>query len=341
MSAAGRGAPIHHGGNLDAARAAFPGAPEPWIDLSTGINPVPYPIPPIPPEAWTRLPGRAGLAALEETARRAYGADAATAVVAGPGTQALIQRLPELVPGRSVAVLGPTYQEHGAAWRAAGRAVSTVRDPDALAAADVAVLVNPNNPDGRLLPPAILQDLAARLAARGGLLVVDEAFMDVVRPAASLLPGRPANALVLRSFGKAYGLAGVRLGFALGPDALVEGLRAALGPWAVPGPAIAVGRAALSDSAWLEAAVSRLARDAARLDALLGPAGFEVVGGSALYRLARSPDAPALRVRLGGAGILVRRFEDPSLLRFGMPGDESAWTRLAAALKGPPRTEIS
>ncbi|MBT9292821.1 threonine-phosphate decarboxylase CobD [Prosthecodimorpha staleyi] len=331
------GAVVLHGGDLATARRLHPQAPEPWIDLSTGINPVPYPVGAIAVEAWTRLPGRDAADRLIAAARVAYGAGPETAIVAAPGTQALIQRLPDLLPGPDVRVLGFTYQEHEAVWRRAGRRVERVAEAPALVGADVAVIVNPNNPDGRLIAPAALAEIARAVVAAGGTLVVDEAFMDVIRPEpgsfpAGLLPLRPAGTLVLRSFGKAYGLAGLRLGFALGDAALVTRLGAALGPWAVPGPALEIGARALADRAWLEVATARLEADAARLDRLLVGAGCTIVGGTPLFRLARHDDAANLHHRLAQAGILTRAFAEPTWLRFGLPGSEAAWTRLAAAL---------
>ena len=317
-----------HGGDIPAARAAFPDAPAPWIDLSTGINPVPYGLPPIEPAAWAALPGREAERTLAEAAERAYGARPGT-VVAAPGTGALIAWLARLHPARRVGILGVTYGEHSRAWRAGGAVVETVASPRDLAGFDAAVVVNPNNPDGRRVPAA---DLAA--VARGiGLLVVDEAFADVVPRGLSLAPDPPGNVVVLRSFGKFYGLAGLRLGFAVACEPWAGRLAGALGPWAVSGPALAVGARALADDAWAEAARARLAGDAARLDALLGEAGFSVVGGTSLFRLAAAADAPARFEALARAGILTRPFAArPEVLRFGLPGGPAAWDRLAAAL---------
>jgi cobalamin biosynthetic protein CobC len=323
----------YHGGDIAAARRHFPAAPEPWIDLSTGINPEPYPVGDLPLSAWARLPEPAAVAGVEAAAAAAYGAVSADAVVAAPGTQAVIQWLPRLVPARRVGILGPTYAEHERSWRAAGREVAVVGSLADLAGFDAAIVVNPNNPDGRLVPAA---DLAAASAAMppGGCLVVDEAFMDVVSPGESLVPVLPPRgAVVLRSFGKTFGLAGLRLGFAVASPDLALSLRAALGPWAVSGPAAAIGRRALADRAWLSGAVARLERDAARLDASLRRAGFGIVGGTPLYRLASHDDAEGWFERLGRAGILVRPFvERPAWLRFGLPGEDVAWARLAAAL---------
>lgn len=328
-------APLPHGGDLAAARRLFPDAPAPFLDLSTGISPHAWPLPALPAEAFTRLPGPDALAGLLAAAAARYGAPSAAHVVAAPGTQILLPLVAGLVaPGRAN-VLAPTYAEHARAAALAGHAVGEVTDVAALAGADLAVVVNPNNPDGRLVAPADLRVLAATAAARGGLVVVDEAFMDVGPAGASLLPELPAGAVVLRSFGKFHGLAGLRLGFAIAAPEIAARLAARLGPWAVSGPAIAVGTAALADDAWATAMRARLAADAARLDGLLAAAGLAVAGGTALFRLVRTPDAAALYGRLGRAGILVRRFpERPADLRFGLPAGEAAWGRLAAALGG-------
>ncbi|MBC7801317.1 MAG: threonine-phosphate decarboxylase [Gemmatimonadaceae bacterium] len=319
------GTGMAHGGRLRAAQALHPGAPLPWIDLSTGINPVPYPVPTLPATAWSRLPEPEDVLSLEAAAAAAYGVDDPAMVVAAPGTQALIGLLPYLAPQRRISVLGPTYAEHAAAWAAAGADVTAVEDPGALAGAPAVVLCNPNNPDGRRICTADLLTLSART----GLLVVDEAFMDFEGP--GLAPVLPGNAVVLRSFGKTYGLAGLRLGFAVALPGLAARLRVALGPWAVNGPAVAIATAALHDRAWLERARARLDTDGGRLDALLGGSGITIVGGTRLFRLARSPDAPAIARRLSGAGILVRPFADrPDWLRFGIPA--GGWDRLSAAL---------
>lgn len=331
----GAGTPVLHGGDMAAARTRFPAAPEPWIDLSTGINPRGYPIATIPEDLWRRLPDQAALASLEAAAAAAYRAMPPAHVVAAPGTQALIQLLPRLLPARRVAVLGFGYEEHPASWRAAGAAVSIVETGAALAAADIAVVTNPNNPDGRLADPDALLALAGTLAARGGTLVVDEAFADTRDTSCSLVPRLPATgALVLRSFGKFFGLAGLRLGFAVTGEALAGRIRAALGSWAVSGPALAVGAQALADHRWQRAERHRLAAEAERLDALLTQAGLAVVGGTSLFRLAATPEAAALAGRLGRAGMLVRSFPArPTWLRFGLPDGPEAWERLAAALR--------
>lgn len=322
---------IIHGGDLDAARAAFPGAPEPWVDLSTGINPWPYPLPPIPAEAWTRLPGHAAETALREAAAACYGAPSPDCVAAAGGSQALIQILPRLRPPGTVVVLGPTYAEHAAGWAKAGHRVTEVMTLESCAA-DVVVVVNPNNPDGRIVPPEALLALAERQAARGGWLVVDEAFAEVAPECSVASEAGRAGLVILRSFGKFFGLAGVRLGFLLGGPALVREALAAVGPWAVSGPALAVATAALSDSAWIAATRRRLAEAAARFDTRLVDAGLHVTGGTSLFRLIDAPQAAGLYNALGRAGVLTRRFDyRQDWLRLGLPVDEAAEDRVKTA----------
>jgi len=323
-----------HGGDLAAAEARWGHPAEGWLDLSTGINPHPYPLPPLPPAVWARLPGAEAEAALIWAARRRFDAPDRAEIVAAPGSQALIQAVPRLRPPGPVAILAPTYAEHARAWSANGHDVSVVSDPAAADPAGVVVVVNPNNPTGRRLDPAGLIALSDKIAAAGGLLVVDEAFADP-HPDLSLIPALPSATVVLRSFGKFHGLAGLRLGFAVtGETALAEGLHRGFGPWAVSGPALAVGTAALNDDAWADANRIRLAADQTRLVALLTASGLELVGGTPLFTLVRHPEAARIWDRLGQAGILVRAFPaQPDWLRIGLPADDTGYQRLERALR--------
>ena len=326
-----------HGGSLERAGALFPEAPLPFIDLSTGINPHAYPLFDLPATAFSRLPEPARIAELAATAAGAYGAEGADCIVPAPGTQILLPLVMGLVPPGRAAVLGPTYAEHARCAALAGHGVQMVGAVEDLFEADLAVVVNPNNPDGRVVARRDLLALAEHLRAKGGLLVIDEAFMDVGPHGESLCGdvGR-GGIVVLRSFGKFFGLAGLRLGFALAALDIARRLAAALGPWAVSGPAIEIGIRALSDRQWQDAMRERLADDRARLDQLLQKAGFPASGGTSLYAFLRHPEAPALFARLGASGIFVRRFDDrANVLRLGLPGDESAWERLSLALGLP------
>jgi cobalamin biosynthetic protein CobC len=323
-----------HGGDLFAARRAYPQAPEPWLDLSTGINPYAYPFAHPAMETFAQLPQPEELRALEAAAAMAYRAPAAAEVVAAPGTQVIMNWLPHLVPARRVGILGFTYCEHARSWAASDAELTVVEDLSGLEDKDIAIVVNPNNPDGRLVAAADLHALAAILCKHGGLLIIDEAFVDFLEPRASAVPDTAGcGAVVLRSFGKTYGLPGLRLGFAIAPKPVAEKLRAALGPWPVSSAALAIGATALTDAEWLTATRARLHADARALDKMLAAAGFAIASGSPLFRLVRHEDAQGWFERLAKGGILVRRFEArPTWLRFGIAGSDAGRMRLCAAL---------
>jgi len=316
-----------HGGNLDLACARFGGRVEDWVDLSTGINRQPYPVGDLTERAWTALPSRAEIEALHAAARKTYETSAPLLAVAG--AQTAIQMLPHLAPPGRARMISPTYNEYAPLLSAAGWQVEEACELDALAGADLAIVVNPNNPDGRHHDPRELLALASRVKR----LLVDESFIDAV-PGVSLASeaGKP-GLLVLRSFGKFYGLAGLRLGFVLGSEADVAALAAMAGPWPVSGAAIEIGRRALLDRAWAEATRARLARDSLRIDGLAQSAGWKLVGGAPLFRLYDTGDAVAAQERLAHAKIWSRIFSGkPGWLRLGLPGGEAEWERLATVL---------
>ena len=318
---------IDHGGNLDVAQRRFGGRPEDWIDLSTGINRHPYPIPELPPHLWSALPSRAEIESLHGAARQAYGT--AAPVLAIAGAQAAIELLPRLAPPGAAKILVPTYGEFAHVLRAAGWSVEGVSDFEALAGADLAIVVNPNNPDGRHHDPQRLKALASRV----GRLVIDESFADAVPELSLASQAGRAGLLILRSFGKFYGLAGLRLGFALGGEADIAMLAGMVGPWPVSGVAIEIGRHALLDRTWANQTRVWLTRDAKRLDEMARNAGWELVGGTPLFRLYETGDGARAQERLARAQIWSRVFKDgPSRLRLGLPGDETEWQRLSMAL---------
>jgi cobalamin biosynthetic protein CobC len=311
-----------HGGRLGAARAAFPRAPEPWLDLSTGINPRPYPARPPPLQARARLPDPEALQALEAAAAAHFGAPRER-VAAVPGSEAAIRLLPHLLDARRVAIAPDTYGGHAESWRAAGAELTA--EPHA---ADAWVVVNPNNPDGRITARAAL--LAA---ARERWTIVDEAFVEPT-PETSVAAAALDQLIVLRSFGKFFGLAGVRLGFVIADAELIARLRQRLGDWPIAADALSAGLAAYADGSWIVRTRARLARDAARLQGVLAAAGLRPAGGTDLFRLVEAPDAAGVFRRLAAAGVLCRLFDHPHRLRFGLPGRAQDFRRLAAALSG-------
>ncbi len=322
-----------HGGQLDAASLRFPGATQPWLDLSTGINPIPYPSDALASADPCALPSKFALAALEAAAADAFGMSMG-AVAALPGTEVGLRMLATVGLPEPAYRLAPAYGTYESAMPTA---TSVAIEDLALRVADDAatiLLANPNNPDGRILPPTALLGMARTLCERGGWLVVDEAFADTV-PAWSILPclEDADRIIVFRSFGKFYGLAGVRLGFVCGPEAMVERFRDRLGAWPVSSAAIAIGTAAYRDRRWQAKTRTQLTQAAANLDAVLRRHGLEPRGDCPLFRLVETQDCAEIFERLGRAGILTRPFAyAPRWLRLGLPCDAAALDRLDRAL---------
>ena len=321
-----------HGGGLDAAAARYGGARADWLDLSTGINPVPYPIADLPPDCWTALPDSNAMNRLKTAARRFWNVPKDAHIVAASGASALIARMPDLTQAQYIAIPGPTYNEHEAAFRSAGLSVN---DPD-IDAPDVRVLVHPNNPNG------VTYTAEAILSGHKDLTIIDESFCDEMpdRSLASLTD--TPRIVVLKSFGKFWGLAGLRLGFAIATphslsrfgagDDQASDLEAMLGPWAVSGPALEIGARALEDIKWAEATRKRLKQDAARLDQLMTTAGANVAGGTTLFRLYDVDSAADWQTRLAEHHIWTRVFPyNPRWLRLGLPAPKD-WARLESAL---------
>lgn len=319
---------LEHGGNLRAARLRFGG--DDWIDLSTGINPHGYPAPLVAADAWQRLPEADP--ALVDAACALYGAPGMLPVA---GTQAAIQALPRLRAPSRVTVSAPSYAEHAHHWAAHGHTM-TLRPYAELAAAiphsDVVVLCNPNNPTGAAIGAPRLLDWAAELAARGGWLVVDEAFGDT-DPANSIAhhAGQP-GIIVLRSVGKFFGLAGIRVGFVAAEANLLGRLADLLGPWTISGPAQQIAIAALRDQTWQAQTLATLTAAGARLQLLLAEAGL-ATSGTALFQWWPEPQAEAFGQHMAERRIWVRRFSHAARgIRLGLPADEAAWQRLHTAL---------
>ena len=326
-----------HGGALDAMRRLFPDAPQPWVDLSTGINPWPWPARKSHFEDLQRLPTQEDYGRCIAAMSTAFGSPE-RAILAAPGSELLIRLLPNVIAPRRVAILAPSYGDHARVWRAAGCEVIETPDPLAEAAtADAVVICNPNNPDGRRFQPDGVEAAHGHLSERGGWLVIDEAFADL-EPALSWGPrGGTDHLLVLRSIGKFYGLAGLRLGALIAPAEAITRMQALLGVWSVSTPALAIGAAAYSDRDWQEAARLQLAKARRDLDELLRERLQEprcrVVGGTDLFRYVEVADAHGLWQQLARRGIYVRRFPwSPRHLRIGLPGNADEARRLREAL---------
>lgn len=319
-----------HGGRLRIAAARYRIPFAQWIDLSTGINPRGWRVGAVPPSVWRMLPEDDD--GLETAACDYY--EAAT-VLPTAGTQAAIQTLPRLRPPCRVAVLHPGYAEHAYAWRHAGHLVKPT-PADALdcavTGADVLVIVHPNNPTGTRFTPPQLLEWHRRLSARGGWLIVDEAFIDATPDDSIARFAARRGLIVLRSLGKFFGLAGARVGFVCAETSLLDALRAALGPWCLAGPARFVAAQALADHTWQRETRHRLRTESFRLAQCLDRHGLAPRGGCALFQWTVTPRAAELHELLARRGILTRYFDEPSSLRFGLPATEADWTRLDSTL---------
>ncbi|MCI2399763.1 threonine-phosphate decarboxylase [Aliiroseovarius subalbicans] len=304
-----------HGGGLDAAIAQYGGVRSDWLDLSTGINPHAYPVGDVPAGAWQQLPDRSAFDRLEKAARAFWSVPDDAAVLAAPGASSIIARIPTLAAPGVVDIPAPTYNEHAAAFQQTGWQVGT--------GGTARVLVHPNNPDGRLWhDPGFNRPLT----------VIDESFCDVVLGVSHIAQAPRPGVVILKSFGKFWGLAGLRLGFAIGEPKLIARLRDSLGPWQVSGPALTIGATALEDMRWANRMRQQLAVDAARLDAMVMHKGADLKGGTALFRLYEVDDAAKWQKRLAKRKVWSRTFPySKTWLRLGLPPSDR-WAQLERAV---------
>jgi len=325
--------PPEHGGRLRAAAKKWGVPLDQWLDISTGINPQGWSVPAIPEEVWRRLPEPDD--GLELLIRRWFGAPNSTACLPVAGSQAAIMALPRLRSPCRVGVPSPGYREHGHGWACAGHQVTDVSDDSDdgwLDELDVLVWINPNNPTGAMVDPQRLLSWHQRLQHRGGWLIVDEAFVDPTPEFSMGFASDRPGLIVLKSLGKFFGLAGLRAGAVAGDADVLRRLDVALGPWSVSGPARLVMKQALADAQWQAAATERLHSDGRRLDECLARHGLGDSTGTAFFRYVCHSEAASIAEELAGRGILVRVFDDPAALRFGLPGSEREWDRLERAL---------
>lgn len=326
-----------HGGRLRQAASATGIGLERWLDLSTGISPWAYPVTALPEACWQRLPEDDD--GLIPVARRWAGAGEASGCVAVAGSQAAIEVLPRLRPPGHVAVVEPGYAEHAWCWQKAGHQVHRLCAADMDAGLqctqplfDVVVWLQPNNPTGEYLPVATLQRWQRQLAARGGWLVVDEAFVDSSAAPSLIAQCDEPGLVLMRSVGKFFGLAGIRGGFVFAERALCGLLSDSLGPWSVSGPARTLMKRALADAGWQERQRARLKHASLQLQGVLERSGFTASMGTELFRYVPCSDAASLYQHLLQQAILVRLFEQPLALRFGLPANSQQLERLADAL---------
>jgi adenosylcobyric acid synthase len=322
---------LEHGGQLLAAAAHYRIPATKWLDLSTGINPIPFAPPAIPLATWQRLPQEQD--GLLQAAAQYYGSENVLPVA---GTQAAIQLLPRLRTPCRVGVLAPAYAEHAHAWRTAGHEILELapnKIEETVGQLDVLVLIQPNNPTGDIFSHTQLHSWHEQLNARNGWMIVDEAFIEATTQTSMIQADMLAGLIVLRSLGKFFGLAGARVGFVFAHQELIGKMQNLLGPWNVSGPSRFVAQAALWDLAWQTATRARLKQDGARLAQLLQDAKLPPQGGCGLFQWVITDQAEIIHQQLAQRAVLTRMFTQPLSLRFGLPGDEGEWARLQTALE--------
>lgn len=325
---------IFHGGRLDDAIERFGGARSEWLDLSTGINRNPYPIRKIASEVLQNLPDKAAEAKLISNASAYFGVKEKSEIVAANGTQAIIQLLPSILDVKHVAIFSPTYGEHAHCWKNADVAVQTIAFRDAIpASCDCLVMVNPNNPTNHTFSLSEIEAIADALNQKGGWLIVDEAFGDSL-PELSATHLESQNVIVLKSFGKFFGLAGVRLGFAIGAKSIMEKLSEKIGPWAVSGPALQIGARAYQDICWINANRKKLQKLSSTQEKALGSIEFAPISSNALFQYFNRQNASKIFEGLANRKILVRDFPEQEIsIRFGICANDDELSRLILGLE--------
>ena len=309
-----------HGGGLDDAILKYGGNRTNWLDLSTGINPIPYPIPKVPNHFWHSLPDSQAQSALLSAARKFWKVPNGANIIASSGVSQLIAMLPSLLPVNCVEIIGPTYNEHAAAFQSSGWTVGQT--------GSVRVIVHPNNPDGN-------QHVISKQDAKNtDLMIIDESFCDVTPDETLINLTDQNNVIVLKGLGKFWGLAGLRLGFAVAAPEKKKKITDRVGPWAISGPAQFIGQAALTDNSWIIKTRSRLREDSLRLDNLMIEYGNKPLGGTDLFRLYEVKNATKIQNTLAKKFIWTRIFPySRNWLRLGIPGTEAQWAQLINALE--------
>ncbi|MHB8346036.1 MAG: threonine-phosphate decarboxylase CobD [Acidiferrobacterales bacterium] len=321
---------LEHGGGIIAASGQYGIPIGDWLDLSTGINPNSWPVPEIPAALWRRLPEHE-----DGLIQAAAGYYQSRSLLPVAGSQAAIQIVPRLRGCCRVGVLAPSYSEHQYAWSCAGHSVVNIAAGEinaAIAELDVLVLCNPNNPTAVAFPAETLLSWHAKLASKGGWLVVDEAFIDATPELSVARHAGKDGLIVLRSMGKFFGLAGIRTGFVFAWPQLLNAVQNQSGPWAISGPARWIASLALQDRKWQVSARESLAQSSAKLQTLLSRYDLAPAGSTLLFSWIMTEQAAVVHEMLARQGILTRYFAAPSSIRFGLPGSETERQRLEDVL---------
>lgn len=330
-----------HGGQLQQVAEQYKIPPADWLDLSTGISPISYPIPKIPLSAWQQLPQQSP--ELITAAKQYY---QCSQLVVTNGSQAIIKALPELyrqqnIAGKDVYLPARGYKEHAHAWRIAGYKLHFYQESlpviKELQPNSVLVIINPNNPTGKVFERDVISQYQTRLKQLNGLLVIDEAFIDVMPNQSLCHQVNDSHIIVLRSFGKFFGLAGIRIGFLIAGSYWCTKFKAILGPWQVNGPAQIIAEQALNNREWHKEQCKKLNTLRMHQEALLWQTFtnklVKAIQGCDLFltlSFHKSDSANKLYHLLCQQGVYCRLADEQDTLRFGIATQESL-TRIEKA----------
>jgi len=338
---------IIHGGQLSKVAKQF-GIPEQeWLDLSTGIAPFSYAIPAISEKIWQDLPTISP--SLIRAAQQYYQAKFCWPVA---GSQQLIEKLPSLWNDKNSAIESGKkqhaylpkvgYKEHQRAWSLAGYQIHFYQDalPDNIEKNSIVVVINPNNPLTDTFSIQQLTQLKAHCQQQKALLIIDEAFADIFPSEFSFVPhltnynennndsandneNESDDLIVLRSFGKFFGLAGIRIGFACTTEIWRDIIKESIGPWSINGPALFIAEQALQDTQWQIEQSLRLEKYSKKLQELLKlHLPNASIKANALFITVFLDNAASVYEKLCQQGVYVRLTDEQNALRFGVGNDQ-------------------
>ena len=317
---------IQHGCDIDLAIKKYGGERADWIDLSTGINRTSYPWQESVKVELRDLPSSKLLMGLEKAASRAYKVAEGADTAAVQGAQQIISLLPICLKNyNSVAILGPTYNEYEKAFKSSGIKAETVSEVSKLSSSDIAIIVNPNNPTGKVIAEEILDDLSKKVR----ILIIDESF----KMFSSRRIQKFDNVIQINSLGKFFGLAGVRLGFVSGPSDFIKSVRVMLGPWPDSSVAAEIGIIALNDKTWISAMEKILLEGSNVLHEACNTKNWKLVGKTNLFHTYATSNCVEVEEQFAAHYIWIRTFDySKSWVRLGIPTSKYEWARVRQAL---------
>ncbi len=337
---------------LQGLGAYTPGKRAPWIDLFLDANEGAMCaqtqsdlISSIDPELIRRYPDASGL---EAKIAESIGVTPSRVIITNGGDDA-IDRVCKvaLEPGRELVLHEPTFEMIARSAVLAGGRVLRVPWFDGpfpvagileriVPGVGLVSIVSPNNPTGATAPVEAMLDVASAARRVGALVLVDLAYVEFADadPTEALLG--LDNIAMVRTFSKAAGLAGLRVGYAIAPEPIAEPLRIAGGPYPVSALSLVIAERSLNQTEARNRSIKRIRMERERLSALLVSLGCAAERSEANFLLVRTPRADFIWRALSSMGIAVRRFAGSAVLgeslRISLPGDADAFDRLERAL---------